>query len=155
MESMESMATATLATLATVESEPIVITNKSEFKSALESYWVNATQIKEVKDQLKAEKKIRMQAVELMKKEVEKLSPAIEKWMVAQKIETVRSRGKTFHLKWKKLKSKMSNDELADKMKQEGVSEDNINIFLQVAQIKKERSSSSLECKVEEESEEE
>lgn len=137
------------------EDQQVIIHNKAEFKSALESYWVNATQIKEVKEQLKQEKKHRMQAVELMKKEVEKLGPAIEKWMIAQEIQTVRSRGKTFHLKWRKLKSKMSNDELADKMKAQGVSDENIQIFLEIAKLKKERSSSSLECKIEEQSEEE
>jgi len=130
-------------------SEEYTIQNQDEFKSALENYWVNITQIKEVKEEIKKEKKQRMQAVDLMIKEIDHLTPAIEQYMLQHNIShAVKFRGKTFRLRWTNHKSKLDMTEISDMMREKGLDESTLSIVSDALNMKKESKKCKIECKI-------
>lgn len=132
-----------------MESQEYTIQNQDEFKTALENYWVNITQIKEVKDEIKKEKKQRMQAVEMMVKEINHLTPAIEQYMLQHKIShAVKFRGKTFRLRWTNHKSKIDLTEASDMMRERGLDESTMSIISDALSTKKECKRCKIECKL-------
>lgn len=131
----------------------VTIKDKDEFRQALDSYWVASSLIKDAKDECKQEKKKMMLRITLMLQEVNNLRPAIQKYMIDNNLTTVKSKGKTFSLKWRKAKSKLSNDEIAEMMRDESVDEEIVTSFLKIAEKKKEKTSGTIECKILEEEE--
>ncbi len=126
------------------------IQNKQEFRTALDQYWIATSLIKEAKEECKEEKKRIMSKIALMVKEVDALLPALRDYMLQEGLTSISSKGKTFHLKYRKSKTKLSNDEIAEMLRKEEVDEDAVQAFMNVAAMKKEKTSSHIKCEVEE-----
>lgn len=128
--------------------DEIVIENKRGLKEALEQYWVVSSQIKEVEDEWKAEKKKIQSKAVAMKEERKKLIPAIQNYMVKEKMSSAQSHGKIFRLQWTKTKTRLNEEEIRKALETNGIEEEDIEKFISVSQTKKETKTGKIKCEL-------